>query len=148
MIPLTVREARSEDLQGLLELYTHLHEKSIPPITGQVENVWKKILTNPDHHVIVAEIDGRIAASCTLVIVWNLTHNVRPFGLIEYVVTHKDYRKRGCGAAVLRYARELCLKNDCYKRMLITGSSQESTLRFYERAGFSSAGETAFVEWM
>jgi len=49
---------------------------------------------------------------------------------------------------VLRYARELCVKENCYKRMLITSTKEESTLRFYERAGFSSQGETAFVEWL
>lgn len=145
---MTVREAKYEDLQGLLELYTHLHEKSVPPIDETVKGVWEKILKNPNHHVIVAEIDGRVAASCTLLIVENLTHGMRPFGLVEYVVTHSAYRKRGCGAAVLRYARELCVKENCYKRMLITGTKEESTLRFYERAGFSSQGETAFVEWL
>lgn len=145
---MTVREARYEDLQGLLELYTHLHEKSVPPMDATLEKVWEEILKNPDHHVIIAEIDGQVAASCTLLIVRNLTHGLRPFGLIEYVVTHSDYRKRGCGTAVLRYARELCVRENCYKRMLITGSREESTLRFYERAGFASEGETAFVEWM
>ena len=145
---MTVREAKYEDLQGLLELYTHLHETSVPLIDETVEGVWEKILKNSNHHVIVAEIDGRVAASCTLLIVENLTHGMRPFGLIEYVVTHSAYRKRGCGAAVLRYARELCVKENCYKRMLITSTKEESTLRFYERAGFSSQGETAFVEWL
>lgn len=143
-----VREARCDDLQGLLELYTHLHEKSVPVVDETVTGVWEKMLKNPDQHVIVAEIDGRVAASCTLVIVPNLTHGQRPFGLIEYVVTHGEYRKRGCGAAVLRYAEELCVRENCYKRMLITGTKEESTLRFYQRAGFSSEGETAFVQWL
>lgn len=142
-----VREARYDDLRGLLELYTHLHEKTVPAVDETVTDVWKKILNNPDHHVIVAEADGRVAASCTLLIVPNLTHGQRPFGLIEYVVTHGDYRKQGYGAAVLRYAEELCVKENCYKRMLITGTKEESTLRFYERTGFSSQGETAFVQW-
>lgn len=145
---MTVREAQREDLAGLLDLYTHLHEKSVPPIGERAKKVWEEILVNPSHHVIVAEVDGKIAASCTLIIVPNLTHGFRPFGLIEYVVTHGDFRKRGCGAAVLQYARELCGKEDCYKRMLMTGTKEESTLRFYERAGFESDGETAFVEWL
>ena len=145
---MTVREAQYEDLQELLELYTHLHEKSVPAIDGKAEKVWMEILKNPNHHVIVAEIDGKVAASCTLLIVRNLTHGLRPFGLIEYVVTHGEYRKRGCGGAVLRYARELCVRENCYKRMLITGTKEDSTLRFYERAGLSSEGETAFVEWL
>lgn len=145
---MTVREAKYEDLQGLLELYTHLHEKSVPLIDEAAERAWEKILKNSNHHVIVTEIDGRVTASCTLLIVENLTHGMRPFGLVEYVVTHSAYRKRGCGAAVLRYARELCVKENCYKRMLITSTKEESTLRFYERAGFSSQGETAFVEWL
>ena len=32
--------------------------------------------------------------------------------------------------------------------MLLTGSKEESTLRFYERAGYNSKDKTAFIQWL
>ena len=93
--------------------------------------------------VLVAEVGGCLASSCTLCIVPNLTHAARPFGVIENVVTHSDYRRRGLGHAVLAAALDTAWAADCYKVMLATGSQRPETLRFYERAGFKR-GRTAF----
>ena len=32
--------------------------------------------------------------------------------------------------------------------MLLTGSKKESTLKFYERAGYNSSDKTAFIQWL
>ena len=32
--------------------------------------------------------------------------------------------------------------------MLLTGSKQESTLRFYEKAGYNCKDKTAFIQWL
>ncbi|MEE0157694.1 MAG: hypothetical protein UER27_10665 [Acutalibacteraceae bacterium] len=39
----------------------------------------------------------------------------------------------------------MAAENGCYKVMLLTGSKQESTLRFYERCGFDRHAKTAFL---
>lgn len=143
-----IREAARGDLEGLLLLYTHLHEKSVPADTPERAALWDKILSDPDYHIIVAEEDGLIVSSCVCVIVPNLTHGLRPYALIENVVTHADYRKRGLASACLDFARELARKQDCYKIMLMTGSKEESTLRLYERVGYSRGDKTAFNQWL
>ncbi|HEX3028646.1 MAG TPA: GNAT family N-acetyltransferase, partial [Clostridia bacterium] len=61
------------------------------------------------------------------------------------VVTHKDYRKRGYGKAVLQKAIEAARERNCYKVMLMTSRKEESTLRFYEEAGFEKGTKTGFV---
>ena len=143
-----IREAARGDLEGLLLLYTYLHEKSVPADKPERAALWDKILRDPDYHIIVAEEDGLIVSSCVCVIVPNLTHGLRPYALIENVVTHADYRKRGLASACLDFARELARKQDCYKIMLMTGSKEEGTLRFYERAGYSRGDKTAFNQWL
>ncbi|MBP0966484.1 MAG: GNAT family N-acetyltransferase [Oscillospiraceae bacterium] len=143
-----IREAREQDLESLLQLYTHLHEKSVPEDTPYRRALWARILNDPDYHIIVAEEDGQIVSSCVCVTVPNLTHGLRPYALIENVVTHADYRGRGLATGCLDFAREIARKQDCYKMMLMTGSKEESTLRFYERAGYSSADKTAFNQWL
>ena len=39
-------------------------------------------------------------------------------------------------------------KTNCYKMMLLTGSKEERTLRFYENAGYNSSDKTAFIQWL
>jgi GNAT superfamily N-acetyltransferase len=78
------------------------------------------------------------------VIIPNLTRGVRPYGLIENVVTHPGHRRTGLGRAVLSAALETAWGADCYKVMLATGFRREETLRFYEKAGFEREGKTFF----
>ena len=95
IIQLMVREARKEDLDALLKLYLFLHEDSIPERNAHLEKTWNQIIEDPNHHLIVKEIDGQIVSSCVCVIIPNLTRNVRPYAFIENVVTHADYRGNG-----------------------------------------------------
>ncbi len=143
-----IREIQSDDLYQLLELYTHLHETSVPEDSEHLHNTWAAIRNDPNYHIIVCEQDGRLVSSCVCVIIPNLTRNVRPYALVENVVTHSDHRGRGYATACLDYAREIAEKADCYKIMLITGSKSRSTLDFYKNAGYSSTDKTAFIQWI
>ena len=108
----------------------------------------ERILSDKDHHIIAAEADGVIAASCVCVIIPNLTRGQRPYAFIENVVTSAAYRRKGLATACLDYAKELAKKENCYKMMLLTGSKEESTLRFYEAAGYNRKDKTAFIQWI
>ncbi|MBQ5569136.1 MAG: GNAT family N-acetyltransferase [Treponema sp.] len=143
-----IREANKNDLNALLELYLYLHEDSIPNQDEHLENTWKQIMEDKNHHLIVNEVDGKIVSSCVCVIIPNLTRNVRPYAFVENVVTHADYRKKGYASECLDYARTIAKKENCYKMMLLTGSKREETLRFYEKAGYNSKDKTAFIQWL
>ena len=143
-----IREITPSDLDGLLKLYTQLHENEIPDKTDDVLMLWNRIISDKDHHIIVAEEDGKIVSSCVCVIVPNLTHNQRPYALVENVVTDENYRSRGLATACLDYAKSIAQKENCYKIMLMTGSKKESTLNFYRRAGYNSSDKTAFIQWL
>ena len=143
-----IREANKNDLKELLELYLYLHEDSIPNQDEHLENTWKQIMEDKNHHLIVNEIDGKIVSSCVCVIIPNLTRNVRPYAFVEKVVTHADYRKKGYASECLDYARTIAKNENCYKMMLLTGSKREETLRFYENAGYNSNDKTAFIQWL
>lgn len=148
-----IREFCKEDLRGLLELYLHLHESSVPEMNSKLEATWNKILEDDNYHIIVAEEDGMIVSSCTEIIVPNLTRNASSYALVENVVTHEKYRGKGLASACLEYANILAMKAGCYKLMLITGSDNPKTHEFYKKAGYFSEGKTAYykllknVEW-
>jgi len=143
-----VREARNEDLNEILELYLHLHEDSIPASDIRLEAAWQEIMNDKNHHLIVNEVDGKVVSSCVCVIIPNLTRGVRPYAFIENVVTHSAYRGRGLARECLDHAKEIAEKENCYKMMLLTGSKNPATLRFYEMAGYNSSDKTAFIQWL
>ena len=143
-----IREISENDLDGLLMLYTQLHGNPYPDKDDRVMSVWEDILRDKNHHIIVAEENGVLVSSCVCVIVRNLTHDQRPYALIENVVTDQKYRKKGYATACLNFAREIAIHENCYKMMLLTGPKSEETLRFYERAGYNRRDKTAFVQWL
>ena len=143
-----VREAVKEDLYELLNLYLFLHEKDIPKNSSRLENTWNTIIEDENHHIIVNEINGKILSSCVCVIIPNLTRDVRPYAFIENVVTNEEYRGKGYATECLDYAKEIAIKNNCYKMMLLTGTKKESILNFYKNAGYNSEDKTAFIQWL
>jgi GNAT superfamily N-acetyltransferase len=141
-----VRPIKYDELENLLALYEYL----IPDdpelkVDNELEKHWNEILSDPSYFYLVIEEDKMLVSSCNLTIIKNLTRSARPYGIIENVVTHPDYRNKGYGSAVLRKSVEIAKENNCYKVILTTSRKDESTLRFYENAGFDKGEKTAFI---
>lgn len=81
-------------------------------------------------------IGKQLVATCTLVIIPNLTRGGMPYALIENVVTHPGQRNKGFGKAILAKAVEIAWAANCYKVMLLTGSKRPAVHGFYLSAGF------------
>lgn len=143
-----IKEVEEKDLTGLLELYQQLHENKLPEMTMQLQQLWQQILRDPNHHIIVGVEEGKIIASCVLLVVCNLTHQQQPYALIENVITDESFRNRGYATKLLEHAKALAVARNCYKIMLMTGSKEEKTLNFYEKAGYNRHDKTAFIQWL
>lgn len=143
-----VREIKENERNKLLNLYLYLHEKFMPEMTEHLKNIWETIMKDKNHHTIVNEVGNKIISSCVCVIIPNLTRNVRPYALIENVVTHEDYRGKGYATECLNYAKKIAEKENCYKMMLLTGSREDITFKFYRNAGYNSSDKTAFIQWL
>ncbi len=46
------------------------------------------------------------------------------------------------------FAKDIATKMNCYKMMLLTGSKEDKTFRFYKNAGYNSSDKTAFIQWL
>ncbi|AYG66853.1 MULTISPECIES: GNAT family N-acetyltransferase [unclassified Rhizobium] len=134
---IVIRPVVAADLPTLLALYQHLNAED-PILEPQLaESRLAEILA---HHgmTIFAGFDGdKAVSSVTLVVIPNLTRGGASYALIENVVTHADYRQRGLGGTVIRKAIASAWKKNCYKVMLLTGSKNPATLRFYANCGFT-----------
>ena len=142
---MSIREAGDGDRAGLLALYLHLHETALPA-GAALETAWAEMAADPRCHILVAGEGTRLLASCTCYLLPNLTRGARPFALVENVVTHPAHRRRGLASACLRRAVDIARAAGCYKIMLLTGSREEGTLRFYRQAGFNSEEKAGFCQ--
>ena len=144
-MPSIIREVADDELFALLSLLAHLHPTDDMLPLSEAAPLWQALRQDPNQQCWGAFWNGSLVATCTLVIIPNLTRGGHPYGLIENVVTHPDFRRRGLGTTVLRRALEAAWERNCYKVMLMTGSKNEATLQFYEKAGFQRGVKTGFV---
>ncbi|CAN7567165.1 GNAT family N-acetyltransferase [Bradyrhizobium sp. LjRoot220] len=133
---LLIRAVEQADLPPLLELYRDLNPSDPPLALADATSIWRQLSGYAGSAVFVGVRQDMLVASCTLVIVPNLTRGGLPYALIENVVTGANHRKQGYGGAVLKHAIAAAWKHNCYKVMLLTGSKSPATLKFYSGLGF------------
>ena len=148
---LIIRKTTLADAEALHDLYYN-HLTADPPEKPQDMTLWQAKIARFEndrlYHILVGEINGKIVSSVTLIIIENLTHNLRPYSVIENVVTHADYRGKYYATELMNKASEIAAEHNCYKIMLMTGSKKESTLKFYEKCGFNRNDKTGFIKWI
>lgn len=134
-----IRRATPQDAEDLKILYLE-YLTAFPPKEEQDMDKWRELIGKLEkderQFLLVAEEDSHAVSTVQVAIINGLTHNVRPFAVIENVVTHENYRNRGFASALLEAATQIAKRFNCYKISLETGSNKESTLRFYRNNGF------------
>jgi GNAT superfamily N-acetyltransferase len=144
----TYREIADGDKDQLLDLLAQLNPCDLPlPDEKTLAEVWADIRADKKIHCLVAEWEGKLVGSCTLVVIPNLTRGTMPYGVLENVVTHAEYRKQGIGRGILAHALAIAWKNNCYKVMLLTSKKDDETLRFYRNSGFEAGVKTGFIAY-
>jgi GNAT superfamily N-acetyltransferase len=140
-----IRPIKQDEVHQLLELYKYLHKEDPELNLLEINSLWEQIYNDKNMHYLVVDVGGRLVATCVLILIPNLTRNARPFGIIENVVTHRDFQRKGYGTKLLRKALDIAREHNCYKVMLLTGSKEAETLRFYENAGFTMGVKTGLI---
>jgi len=139
-LSMKIRKATIKDVPELLKILYQLSPlENIENCKKNDENiVFNKIAENEDYYLMIAEIDGQIIATATLLIQQNLSHHARPYGHIENVVTDINYRGKNIGNLLMHYLIGLARIKNCYK--LILNCSKEQ-VEFYRKSGFEIYNE-------
>lgn len=141
-----IRTATLDDLAAVQALYAELrpHDPVLSP--GDAQRLWRGIVDDPHASVVVAEVDGRLGATCMLATIPNLASGGRRIGVIEHVITAAAFRRRGLARQVLRHALALAWERQgCCKVLLLSGVAREEAHGLYESVGFRGDVERGFV---
>jgi GNAT superfamily N-acetyltransferase len=136
-----MREATAEDLRGVLALYAQ------PELDGgevlsleEAESIYDCMHAYPHYRLYVAERQGRVVGTFTLLIKRNLSHLGAASGVVESVAVEPTEQGKGIGRAMMAFARELCRKAGCYKMALSSNLRRERAHEFYDGLGFERHG--------
>ncbi len=137
-----IRELRKEDLwNGFLATLDSLRQTSDIE-RNKAEEIFEKISSNPDHVIVVAELDGKIVGTTTLLIEIKFIHSGGLVGHIEDVVVDKNFQGQRIGEKIMKYLLEFAKNRGCYKTIL---DCTDDVKPFYEKLGFKQiANELRF----
>ncbi len=128
-----IRELRKEDLwNGFLTTLDSLRQASDID-RNKADEIFEKINSNPDHIVVIAEVDGKIVGTTTLLIEPKFIHKGGLVGHIEDVVVDKNFQGQKIGEKIMKYLLEYAKNRGCYKTIL---DSTDDVKPFYEKLGF------------
>ena len=128
-----IRELKKEDIwNGFLKSLDSLKQASDIDKT-KAEEVFEKINSNPDYIIAVAEIDGKIVGSTTLLIESKFIHQGGLVGHIEDVSVDKEFQGKKIGEKIMKYLLEVSKNRGCYKTIL---NCTDDVKQFYEKLGF------------
>jgi ribosomal protein S18 acetylase RimI-like enzyme len=147
-----IRDATEADIPRLLELLAQLtpdrqREEITPQLEERYRAAFRAIESDPRQRLLVAEVDGLLAGTLVLVIVANLTHEGRPYALVENVVVDERLRGSGHGEALMRYAMAEAQRAGCYKLVLTSNKRRAEAHRFYRRIGMEATSEGFRVDF-
>ena len=133
MSELIIRKIIESDLEnGFLESLDNLREASNLE-HNSAKSILEGILENENHIVHVAELDGKIVGSTTLLIEQKFIHEGGLVGHIEDVVVKKEFEGQGIGMKLVISLLDVANKKKCYKTIL---NCEDTLIPFYEKIGF------------
>lgn len=140
-----IKRIEKRYINDLIELYNQLLPNAELVYNKKIDNLYNLVDKSDFYNILIGVEDEMAVSSCSLIIIPNITHSQRPYAIIENVITHKNYRKRGYGSELLKCAINIAKENNCHKVLLQTRRKEKSTLEFYRKVGFNDQITTGFM---
>ena len=141
-----VREADVRDIQDILLLYEQLFSNTDQAEINRAAKIREhkkalfEIKHNPNHHLLVAEIEGIVVGTLAIIIIPNLSHMGRPWAIVEDVIVDESHRRRGIGSLLMQRAIQLAKGRDCFRVILSSSKQRDDSHKFYESVGLEAYG--------
>lgn len=134
-----IRKASLADIPRILELYEELTEEKQTISSDTAQRVFIEIAAMPNQELLVAEKDGFVVGSLFVQIIPNLSHDARPWAILENMIVDNRYRRQGIGRLLLEYVLNRSREAGCYKVQLLSNEKRLEAHKFYRSMGFKDS---------
>ena len=144
---LIIRRANQKDVPAIVELIANdelgrLRENFKTPLPDEYINAFDKINSDQNQELMVMLSDsGEVIGTLQLSFIQYLTYQGGIRAQIEAVRVHENYRNKGIGQELIKWAIDRAKKRGAHVVQLTTDKKRDAALKFYEKLGFIASHE-------
>lgn len=144
----TMRTAEVADLPAILRLLADdpLGKNRETAVGAPYQAAFAAIAADPNHKMVVAELDGRVVGCFQLSFIPGLSRGGGWRAQIESVRIDSALRGQGTGQAMMQWAIARARARGCALVQLTTDKRRPDAHRFYARLGFVASHEGMKLE--
>ena len=136
------RLAKRNDLPSIVRLLADdglgsQRERDEDPLPESYYMAFEKINSDPNHELIVAEMNGEVIGTLHLMFLPSISFQGGLRAQVESVRVGTEYRSQGIGREMIKWAIERARQRGAHILQLTTHMSRKDAHRFYERLGFN-----------
>ena len=134
--PFLLRTASPSDATGVAALVTQL---GYPTAPAEMRGRLERLLTHPEHSMVVAEAEGEIVGLVAAQLGYALEFD-GVYCRINGLVVDAQWRGRGLGTLLMRHMESWSKKRGAQSLLLTSGNHRTEAHKFYETLGFNATG--------
>jgi len=138
------RQATPTDLPAIVQMLAEddlgaQREHFETPLPQTYYDALETITNDPNHEMIVAELDGEVIGTLHLMFLPSISYQGGIRAQVESVRVVQRLRGQGIGAEMMKWAMERARQRGCHLMQLTSHKSREDAHRFYEKLGFTKS---------
>jgi GNAT superfamily N-acetyltransferase len=138
-----VRRACADDFLGVVRVLARDPTLTDDALSEGQRMAWQRMMATADLKVFVADLEGEIIGTTSLLVMPHLTYDCHPTAFIEPVVVAEPYRRQRVATAMLRLALAEARTANCRKVQLLSHKqhANDGAHDLYRSVGFEAEAE-------
>ena len=131
MSDVEIRDIGEADISSIVHILNNGNVDTFANTSSEI--LWKNYVHNPNQYVVVAEIDGSVIGTASLLVERKFRHGGSAVGHIEDVAVEYSQQDKGVGMALIKHLIAIGRREGCYKVVLDCAAKN---IPFYIKCGF------------
>ena len=141
---LLFRLANRDDLPSIVRMLAdddlgRQREQYVDPLPESYYSAFEQIHSDPNHELIVAELDGELIGTLHLIFLPSVSFQGRLRAQVESVRVDTRFQSKGIGSEMMKWTMERAAQRGAHVVQLTTHKTRVDAHRFYERLGFKGS---------
>jgi GNAT superfamily N-acetyltransferase len=128
-----------DDPERVFDVLWQLAPADPRPDATRLAAAWRDLHAQAGRRLLLAVAGDIVVGTLDTLVAPNLTHDARPYMVVENVVVAPDWRRRGVARALMAAAVDDALAAGCYKVQLVSNAARAEAHTFYASVGFAQS---------